>query len=98
MKILRAPQTIEPKKRRPPPPTSLAGVCSRSSQPGAPTAGLSLETILTFFEHRLTNGPVEGLNNKIQGLVKQASGYRNKVRFQADIFYYLNGLDPYPAQ
>ena len=54
--------------------------------------------ILTFFVHRLTNGPIEGLNNKIQGLIKKAFGYRNKERFKTDIFFHLGGLDLYPTQ
>ena len=57
-----------------------------------------LANILTFFVHRLTNGPIEGLNNKIQGLIKKAFGYRNKERFKTDIFFHLGGLDLYPAQ
>ena len=57
-----------------------------------------LQNILTFFVHRLTNGPIEGLNNKIQGLIKKAFGYRNKERFKTDIFFHLGGLDLYPAQ
>ena len=57
-----------------------------------------LRNILTYFEHRLTNGPMEGLNNKIQGLIKKAYGYRNKKRFITDIFFHLGGLDLYPAQ
>lgn len=57
-----------------------------------------LANILTFFVHRLTNGPMEGLNNKIQGLIKKAYGYRNKKRFKADIFFHLGGLDLYPSQ
>jgi transposase len=57
-----------------------------------------LENILTFFEHRLTNGPIEGLNNAIQGLIKKAFGYRNKERFKTDIFFHFGGLDLYPAQ
>ena len=56
------------------------------------------DNILTFFVHRLTNGPIEGLNNKIQGLIKKADGYRNKERFKADIFFHMGGLDLYPAQ
>jgi len=57
-----------------------------------------LGNILTFFVHRLTNGPIEGLNNKIQGLIKKAYGYRSKERFKTDIFFHLGGLDLYPAQ
>ena len=57
-----------------------------------------LGNILTYFVHRLTNGPIEGLNNKIQGLIKKAYGYRNKERFKTDIFFHLGGLDLYPTQ
>jgi len=57
-----------------------------------------LERILNFFDHRLTNGPIEGLNNKIQGLIKKAFGYRNKERFKTDVLFHLGGLDLYPAQ
>jgi transposase len=57
-----------------------------------------LSNILTFFEHRHTNGPMEGLNNAVQGLIKKAYGYRSKARFKTDIFFHLGGLDLYPAQ
>jgi len=57
-----------------------------------------LSNLLTFFEHRHTNGPMEGLNNAIQGLIKKAYGYRNKERFKTDIFFHLGGLDLYPIQ
>ena len=57
-----------------------------------------LPNLITFFEHRLTNGPMEGLNNAIQGLIKKAFGYRNKERFKTDIFFHFGGLDLYPAQ
>ena len=57
-----------------------------------------LERILNFFDHRLTNGPIEGLNNKIQGLIKKAYCYRNKERFKTDVLFHLGGLDLYPAQ
>ncbi len=57
-----------------------------------------LGNILTFFQHRHTNGPMEGLNNAIQGLIKKAYGYRNKERFKTDIFFHLGGLDLYPSQ
>jgi transposase len=57
-----------------------------------------LANILTYCRSRLTNGPLEGLNNKIQGLVKKAYGYRNTQRFIADIYFHCGGLDLYPAQ
>ncbi|MBX3746917.1 MAG: ISL3 family transposase, partial [Verrucomicrobiae bacterium] len=52
-----------------------------------------LQNILTFFKHRLTNGPLEGLNNRIQGLIKKAYGYRNKERFKTDVMFHL-GASP----
>jgi transposase len=64
----------------------------------ARTCKTHLDHILTFFTHRLTNGPIEGLNNAIQGLIKKAFGYRNKERFKTDIFFHFGGLDLYPSQ
>ena len=64
----------------------------------ARTCKAHLDHILTFFTHRLTNGPIEGLNNAIQGLIKKAFGYRNKERFKTDIFFHFGGLDLYPSQ
>lgn len=57
-----------------------------------------LRNILTYFTHRITNGPIEGLNNKIQALVKKAYGYRNIERLKTDILFHLGGLDLYPGQ
>lgn len=56
-----------------------------------------LDNIVTFFQHRLSNGSIEGLNNKIQSLVKKACGYRNPERFKTDIFFHLGGLNLYPS-
>jgi transposase len=56
-----------------------------------------LANILTYCKTRLSNGPLEGLNNKIQGLIKKAYGYRNKRRFITDIYFHCGGLDLYPA-
>ena len=56
-----------------------------------------LSLILNYFVHHLTNGPIEGLNNKIQSLVKKAYGFRNKERFKTDILFHLGGLDMNPA-
>jgi len=57
-----------------------------------------LKQVLNYFDHWITNGPIEGLNNKIQSLIKKAYGYRNNERFIADIFFHCGGLDLYPAQ
>ena len=57
-----------------------------------------LANILTYCKSRLSNGPLEGLNNKIQGLVKKAYGYRNKRRFINDIYFHCGRLDLYPSK
>jgi transposase len=57
-----------------------------------------LANILTYFTHPITNAALEGLNNKIAGLVKKAFGYRNRERFKTDIIFHLGGLDLYPSQ
>lgn len=56
-----------------------------------------LPNILSYFRHRLTNAALEGINNKIQALIKKAYGYRNKDRFKDDILFHCGGLDLYPG-
>jgi transposase len=56
------------------------------------------DNVLTYFTHRSTNAALEGLNNRIAGLVKKAFGYRNRQRFKTDILFQLGGLDLYPGQ
>lgn len=56
-----------------------------------------LPYVLNFFKHHLSNASLEGLNNRIQGLVKKAFGYRNRERFKTDIMFHLGGLDLYPS-
>lgn len=55
-----------------------------------------LAQILNFFDHRISNGPIEGLNSRIQGLIKKAYGYRSKDRLKNDIFFHLGDLSLYP--
>ena len=56
-----------------------------------------LPQILTYFRHRLTNAAIEGLNNKIQAIVKKAYGHRNLQRFKNDIFFHVGGLNLHPG-
>jgi transposase len=37
--------------------------------------------ILNYFKHRITNGFIEGLNNRIETLKRKKFGFRNKERF-----------------
>ena len=55
-----------------------------------------LQRILTVFIHRLSNAVAEGINNKVQSLIKKAYGYRSRERFKTDIFFHCGGLDLYP--
>ncbi len=55
-----------------------------------------LDNIVTYFTHRISNAALEGLNNRIAGLVKKAFGYRSRERFKTDILFHLGGLDLYP--
>jgi transposase len=42
--------------------------------------------ILNYFHHRITTGQVEGINNKIKVLKRQAYGYRDKEYFKLRIY------------
>ena len=57
-----------------------------------------LKNILTYFRLHITNGPAEAINSRIQQLVQQSCGYRNRDRFKRDVFFHLGGLDLYPVQ
>lgn len=46
-----------------------------------------LEGILNYFEHRITTGKVEGINNKIKVLKRQAYGYRDTEYFKLRIYF-----------
>jgi len=43
--------------------------------------------LLNYFDHRITTGKVEGLNNKIKTLKRQAYGYRNVEYFKLRIYF-----------
>lgn len=43
------------------------------------------------------NGCAESINSRIKMLKTRARGFRNKARFRRAIYFYLGGLDLYPA-
>jgi len=53
--------------------------------------------ILNAVVLKVSNGPSEGLNSRIQKLKARACGYRNRERFRRAIMFHLGGLDLYPA-
>jgi len=56
-----------------------------------------LRSILNYFTHRMTNAVAEGLNSKIQGILKSAYGYRNKENFKTAVYFHRGGLSLYPV-
>ena len=40
----------------------------------------------------------EWYRRRIQHLIQQSCGYRNRERFKRDVFFHLGGLDLYPVQ
>ncbi len=55
------------------------------------------KNIVTYFRHGLSNAPAEGINSRIQQLIQQACGYRNRERFKRDILFHLGGLELHPV-
>jgi transposase len=43
------------------------------------------EGILNYYEYRISTGPLEGTNNKIQTMKRQAYGFRNRAFFKLKI-------------
>lgn len=56
-----------------------------------------LKAILNYFTHRMTNAVAEGLNSKIQGILKSAYGYRNRENFKTAVYFHCGGLSLYPV-
>ena len=52
--------------------------------------------IVTYFRYHLCNAAAEGINSRIQHLIQQACGYRNRDRFKRDVLFHLGALDLYP--
>ena len=42
--------------------------------------------LLAYFRHRISSGPIEGLNNKIKVLKRQAYGYRDMAFFKLRLY------------
>lgn len=43
--------------------------------------------LLSYFKHRISTGPLEGLNNKIKVLKRQAYGFRDMVYFKLRLYF-----------
>ena len=56
-----------------------------------------LARILTWFEHRISNGVAEGFNSKIQGLKSTARGFRNFENYRLRILFFCGRLELAPG-
>jgi transposase len=54
------------------------------------------DQIATFFVHYHGTAHSEGMNSKVQALIKRANGYRNRKRLINDLYFHLGGLSLYP--
>lgn len=52
-----------------------------------------LDNILNYFEDRLTNATLEGINNVIQNTKGNARGFRNPEYFKAIIYLYCGDFE-----
>jgi transposase len=43
--------------------------------------------LLAYFRHRISTGPLEGLNNKIKVLKRQAYGFRDMAFFKLRLYF-----------
>lgn len=55
------------------------------------------EDIITYFRHHLCNAAAEGLNSRIQQLIRKACVCRTRNRFKRDVFFHFGGLDLHPV-
>ena len=45
------------------------------------------EDLLNYFDHRISNGKAEGINNKIKTLKRQAYGFRDREYFKLRLYH-----------
>jgi transposase len=55
-----------------------------------------LESLLSYFRHRITNAVSEGFNSRIQSIKSAARGFRNFENYRTRILFYCGKLDLKP--
>ena len=55
-----------------------------------------LPNILTWFRHRISNGPTEGFNSRIQSIKSAARGFRNFENYRTRILFFCGKLQLMP--
>jgi transposase len=56
-----------------------------------------LDNILTWFRHRISNGPAEGFNSRIQAIKSSARGFRNFDNYRTRILFFCGKLELMPS-
>jgi len=51
----------------------------------AKTISIHIHEILAYYDHRISTGPLEGMNNKIKTMKRQAYGFRDMEFFKLKI-------------
>lgn len=57
-----------------------------------------LDHILTWFRHRISNGPAEGFNSRIQSIKSAARGFRNFHNYRTRILFFCGKLQLLPTK
>jgi transposase len=52
------------------------------------------DAILNYFNQRITNGTVEGINNRVKLIKRRAYGYRNVTNFRNRVVAEINAAGP----
>lgn len=63
----------------------------------AKTLDIHREAILAWYEHHISTGPLEGLNNKIKTLKRQAYGFRDMEYFQLRLAFIHSATPRFPG-
>lgn len=57
-----------------------------------------LDNILTWFRHRISNGPAEGFNSRIQSIKSAARGFRSFQNYRTRILFFCGKLSLLPTK
>lgn len=55
------------------------------------------EGLLAYFRHRISSGPLEGMNNKIKVLKRQAYGFRDEEYFKLRLYFLHESTPAFPG-
>ena len=53
--------------------------------------------LLSYFQHPISTGPLEGLNNKIKVLKRQAYGFRDNAYFKLRLYFIHEATPAFPG-